>query len=227
MAKRHVVLFILGQLLSLAGAGAAIFWSAGRMDWWPAWAVIGVWILWFTAEDLIILRLNPQLLAERLNPPKNAESWDRKLLSLLRLMQLARYILAGLDQRHAWTGSFSISAQVVALAVCILSAGLFFWAMASNAFFSQVARIQAERGHTVATQGPYRTVRHPAYLGMIIFELALSTLLASWPAIIVGGLYAMLIILRTKYEDRFLQAELSGYADYAREVRFRLIPGVW
>jgi len=70
-------------------------------------------------------------------------------------------------------------------------------------------------------------VRHPAYVGMIIFELAMPTLLASWWAIIVSGLCAILLILRTALEDRTLQAELTGYVDYARQVRYRLLPGIW
>ncbi len=62
---------------------------------------------------------------------------------------------------------------------------------------------------------------------MVVFELAISTLLASWWAIIAGGLCAILVILRTALEDRTLQAELTGYVDYARRVRYRLLPGVW
>lgn len=116
---------------------------------------------------------------------------------------------------------------MAALGVCILATGLFVWAMASNRFFSQVVRIQSERGHAVATGGPYRYVRHPAYIAMILFDLALSTLLASWWAVIAGGVCALLLILRTALEDRSLQAELGGYAEYARRVHYRLVPGVW
>jgi len=99
--------------------------------------------------------------------------------------------------------------------------------MASNTFFSQIVRIQSDRGHAVAAAGPYRYVRHPGYAGMVLFELAISTLLASWWAIVAGGFCAILLILRTALEDRTLQAELTGYVDYARQVRYRLLPGIW
>jgi protein-S-isoprenylcysteine O-methyltransferase Ste14 len=99
--------------------------------------------------------------------------------------------------------------------------------LASNAFFSQIVRIQADHGHVVATGGPYRYVRHPGYVGMILFELAISTLLASWWALIAGGLCAILLIIRTALEDRTLLADLAGYVDYARQVRYRLLPGLW
>ena len=227
MNTKLIALYFLDEILSIVGMGVALFWSAGRIDWWPAWAAIAVWLAWFTAMDILILRFNPDLMAERLAPPKGAKTWDRAILSILRLTQLVRYILAGLDQRYGWTGGFPLAAQIAALTVCVLSYALFAWAMASNTFFSQIVRIQSDRGHAVATDGPYRYVRHPAYVGMILFELAMSTLLASWWAIIAGGLCAILLILRTALEDRTLQAELTGYVDYARQVRYRLLPGIW
>jgi protein-S-isoprenylcysteine O-methyltransferase Ste14 len=38
---------------------------------------------------------------------------------------------------------------------------------------------------------------------------------------------AILLLLRTALEDRALQAELIGYADYTHQVRHRLLPGIW
>ena len=139
----------------------------------------------------------------------------------------ALHILAGLDQRYGWTGAFHPAAQIFALIVCASGYALVVWATASNAFFSQIVRIQSDRGQTVATHGPYRFVRHPGYVGMILFELAISTLLASWWAVMAGGFCAFLLILRTALEDRTLRSELAGYADYARQVRYRLLPGIW
>ena len=227
MNIRLIALYILDQILGIVGMGVALVWSAGRIDWWPAWAAIAVWLGWYAVMDIVILRSNPNLMAERLSPPKGAKTWDRTILSILRLMQLVRYILAGLDQRYGWTGGFPLTAQIAASTVCVLSIALFTWAMASNTFFSQIVRVQTDHGHAVATGGPYRYVRHPAYVGMILFELAISTLLVSWWALVAGGLCAILLLLRTALEDRTLQAELDGYADYSRKVRYRLLPGIW
>ena len=38
---------------------------------------------------------------------------------------------------------------------------------------------------------------------------------------------SVLIIIRTEKEDRMLQEELPGYKEYNREVKYRLLPGVW
>lgn len=227
MKSKQTALYFLDQALSILAVAVALFWSSGRFDWWPVWGIIAVWLVWFGAVDIVLLRINPDLLAERIAPPKGAKTWDKIILSSIRLIQLARYILAGLDLRYGWTQNFPPAAQIAGLVVCLLATAVFAWAMASNAYFSQVVRIQSDRGHTVVTGGPYRYVRHPSYAGMLLFELSLSTLLASWWAILAGGVCAVLFVVRTALEDRTLQAELEGYADYARRVRYRLLPGVW
>ncbi|MCK4963372.1 MAG: hypothetical protein KAS19_12835, partial [Anaerolineales bacterium] len=70
-------------------------------------------------------------------------------------------------------------------------------------------------------------VRHPGYMGTILFNLGTPIILGSLWTIIPAWIGALLILLRTWLEDRTLQAELEGYQDYAERVRYRLIPGVW
>jgi protein-S-isoprenylcysteine O-methyltransferase Ste14 len=219
--------YAIRETLGIVIMGVALFWSAGKINWWPAWASIAVMLAWIIATAIIILRFNPDLLAERLGPRKGAKPWDTAIMSILGLTQLARYILAGLDQRYGWTGGFPLAAQLAALVVCLAGYALVVWATASNAFFSQIVRLQTERSHTVATGGPYHSVRHPAYLGAILSEVAVPVLLASWWALTLSSLNAILLILRTALEDRTLQAELAGYVDYARQVRYRLLPRIW
>ncbi len=227
MDTKLIARYAIREIMGILVMGVALFWPAGQLDWWPAWASLAVMLAWILATAIVILYTNPGLLAERLGPRRGAKPWDTVIMSTLGLAQLARYILAGLDRRYGWTGDFPFAAQIAALIVCIVGYALVVWATASNAFFSQIVRIQSERGHAVATGGPYHYVRHPAYFGAILYELAVPILLASWPAAIPSGLGAILLVLRTSLEDRTLQAELPGYADYARQVRNRLLPGVW
>jgi protein-S-isoprenylcysteine O-methyltransferase Ste14 len=220
--------YLIREVLGVVGMAVALFWSAGKVDWWPAWAALAVMTFWTAATAVIVLRYIPGLLAERLGPRPGEKRWDAIIVALVGLITLVRYIVAGLDQRYGWTGGLPLNVQWIALALCILGNDvLFVWATAVNAFFSRIVRIQTERGHTVVTSGPYRFVRHPAYLGTILYELAVSLLLASWPTFFVSCLSASLLIVRTALEDRTLQAELTGYAEYARQVRYRLLPGIW
>jgi protein-S-isoprenylcysteine O-methyltransferase Ste14 len=99
--------------------------------------------------------------------------------------------------------------------------------MVANTFFSTTYRLQEDRGHAVASSGPYRVVRHPGYVGTIAFELATPIMLGSLWALMLGGLGALLIVVRTALEDRTLQEELPGYAEYTQRTRYRLLPKVW
>jgi len=215
------------ETMGLVIMGMALFWPAGKIAWWPAWAAIVIMAGWILATAIVILRTNPALLAERLGPRKGAKTWDTAIMSVVGLLQLARYILAGFDQRYGWTGSLPLAVQIAALILSALGYALVVWATASNAYFSQIVRIQSERGHAVATGGPYHYMRHPAYAGAILYELAVPILLASAWSAVPSLLAAILLILRTGLEDRTLQIELTGYPEYAHQVPYRLLPGVW
>jgi protein-S-isoprenylcysteine O-methyltransferase Ste14 len=215
------------ETMGLVVMGVALFWSAGRLDWWAGCMVMAVMAAWVIATAVVILRFNPALLAERLGPRKGSKHWDIAIMSILGVTQLARYVIAGLDERFGWTGGLPPGAQIAGAVLCVLGYAVVVWATATNSFFSQIVRIQPERGQTVVTVGPYRYVRHPAYMGAILFELAVPVLLASWWAYVASGLGAVLLVVRTVLEDRTLQAELDGYSEYAHQVRRRLVPGVW
>jgi len=93
-------------------------------------------------------------------------------------------------------------------------------------FYGRVVRIQKERGHHVIADGPYHYLRHPGYLGQIIFSLASALALGSLWTLIPSGLFAALLVVRSALEDRTLQEELEGYKEYAQRVRFRLMPRI-
>jgi protein-S-isoprenylcysteine O-methyltransferase Ste14 len=227
MNTKIIFRYILRETLGLAFMGTALFWSAGKLSWWPGWAILGVMAGWDIGMAVVILRFNPALLAERLGPKPGAKTWDTVIMSCLGLAQLSRYILAGLDQRFGWSGGFPIYIQLAALVICCLGYALVVWATQSNAYFSLIVRLQPDRGQTIITTGPYHFIRHPAYSGAILFEIAASFVLASWWVLLLSVLTVGLIVLRTALEDRTLQAELPGYVEYTHKVQFRLLPGLW
>jgi protein-S-isoprenylcysteine O-methyltransferase Ste14 len=227
MDKKLLNRYILDSALGLAGGAIFLFWPAGRIDWWPGWGVLAVNAFMMLSMGFILFRRFPELAAERLKPPKDAKKWDIAINSGVRLSQAVRYVVAGLDFRYGWTGGFPLGIQIAGLMVSFLGYAIVPWAVANNKYFSQIVRIQSDRGHAVAAGGPYRFLRHPSYLGMILFELAVPVMLASWGALLISLVAVSLILLRTALEDRTLQAELPGYAEYAQRVRYRLLPGIW
>jgi len=203
---------------------AILFISSGRLDWVWVWVYVGVGIGIMAINMLI---LPPELIAERGQPRENVKNWDRVVTTLSLFPTLGSLVVAGLDERFAWSPELALVVHLVALAVMVLGQGLFSWAMASNKFFSTAVRIQMDRGHAVATGGPYRYVRHPGYVGYVVSTLSTPLIFGSLWALIPAALTACLLVVRTALEDRTLLEELDGYQDYAARVRYRLLPGVW
>ncbi len=178
---------------------------------------------------VLLARRDPALLAERLKGlrAEGVEPWDRRITVLAGGLMLLSWAVAGLDVRWDWTGAVSLPVHLAGLLATVVGHGLFLWAMVSNPFFSKGVRIQSERGHTVARGGPYRLVRHPGYAGTIVAALGTPMLLGSAWALVPSAALAALFVLRTSLEDRVLVSRLPGYGDYSRQVRQRLVPGIW
>jgi protein-S-isoprenylcysteine O-methyltransferase Ste14 len=79
----------------------------------------------------------------------------------------------------------------------------------------------------VCDSGPYRFVRHPSYAGSILALFGIVLALSSVWTLIPAAAALTITVIRTVLEDRTLQEELPGYRDYARRVRYRLIPAIY
>ena len=225
--RKILARYLVREGMGVAVAAGALIGAAGDLGWPQGWAVVALTALWAAATAIVLLKVHPGLIAERLAPKRGSARRDVVVVSLYGVVQLAVLVVAGLDHRLGWTPSLPSVAVVAALTLVAIGHALAVWATAHNAYFSQVVRIQSERGHRVVDTGPYRLVRHPAYTGSVLVSLAVPVALSSWPAIAMGLLGAGLMVVRTALEDATLRRELEGYADYAARTRARLVPGLW
>ncbi len=225
--KRGVTRWAIRETMGVVMLAVMLFLAAGTVNWMAGWAMVIIMASWVMATAIVVIPRYPELLAERLGPKKGAKTWDTALLGLYGVAMMIMWIVAGLDLRNSWSSGIGPVAQIGAMLVVIAGYALVVWATGVNAFFSQVVRIQSEREHTVISSGPYRYVRHPAYVGMILVVSGAPVMLGSWWTLIPGVVSAILVIVRTALEDRTLQAELPGYTVYVQRVRYRLLPGVW
>ena len=225
--KKLVVYYAIRELSGIIVMGAALFWSAGTIGWWSAWAALGVMLGWMIAMAILTIMIHPEMLLKRLGPQRGTKQWDISLLSLISIVQLVKYIVAGLDHRNHWTNNSAISAQLFALVLCILGYSLFVWAASSNRAFSQIVHIDSTGRQEVACKGPYKYLRHPGYLGAIAYEIAVPVLLSSLFALLIGIVTVSLFVVRTATEDSSLRKELEGYKEYSRQVQYRIIPKIW
>ncbi len=227
--KSNLSSLLLG-LLSFIGLPLSLFLSAGRWDWLEGWIYVGLTIGLTLISRILMARKNPDLVSERARSmsAENVKSWDRWIMPYAAVFgPLFVFITAGLNERWGWLPDLPLWLELLGIPVILLAVAISTWAMIVNRFFSGTVRIQTERGHHVIEAGPYRIVRHPGYLGGVLGYLAMPLILGSVWAFIPAGVGILVTGLRTHLEDNTLKQELTGYEEYTRRTRYRLIPGIW
>ena len=200
-----------------------------RWNWWEAWVYAAVFILGFAISRVLAARRHPDILAERARfmQHENAKAWDRLIVLILAFASTSILVVAGLDMLFNWSHNLSPYLRLLSLAVILVGYALGSYALIENRFFSGLVRIQSDRGHRVVSSGPYSCIRHPGYAGGLLTYLGTPLFLGSYWALIPAVLTTIVLLTRTHLEDRTLHMELPGYSEYARQVRFRILPGVW
>jgi len=208
---------------------ALVFVAAGTVNWPKLWFFLGFYIITTAAFMIWLKKHDPGLLKERMSvtKKKDVKRWDKIIIRVYTVFLMIMFLLISLDAvRFHWSRVPPILQWMAFLGI-LVSWTIVFWAFRKNAFLSGFVRIQTDRGHAVCTTGPYRFVRHPMYLAIILAVLCLPLFLGSLYSLIPAALIAALFILRTSLEDKTLQRELPGYADYAARVGWKLIPKLW
>ena len=222
-------LFVVRMAILAVVFPVLLFLAAGRLDWWMGWVYV-VLIVGITAiSRYLMIRRNPELLEERTTAlsRENTKRSDKILAPIVSIGPLAQTVVAGLDFRYDWSAPFAPGMELLGVVLMLVGYGFAGWAMLTNAFFSSMVRLQADRGQYVVTEGPYRIVRHPSYLGLLVGSVGISLILSSVWSLVPAVIAMIAIIIRTGLEDAALQKELPGYLDYAQSTRYRLLPGVW
>jgi protein-S-isoprenylcysteine O-methyltransferase Ste14 len=216
---------IVRAILFLGLMFAVLFVSAGRWDYWYGWLYFLLFICCYVFNTILI---PSELLQERFKPGPGTKKWDYVFHAFYFPLIYTTPLVAALDGgRYHWTADFPLWINVSAFIVVLLGYSLEILSVWTNRFFSTTVRIQKDRGHYVIDKGPYALIRHPGYAGSIISYFATAIGLNSLWALIPAGLYMILFIIRTVLEDKTLQKELPGYADYTARVKYRLLPGIW
>jgi protein-S-isoprenylcysteine O-methyltransferase Ste14 len=223
-AKRKILAVVLTRFsLGLVAMGALFFLSAGTIRYLNGW----LFILGLTAPMIVTLvylyRSDPAFLEKRMRT-KEKEKTQKKFLMLSVPIFLVALAVPGLDFRFGWS-HIPLWLSLAALAVMIGGYLLFVLVMNQNRYASRVVEIQ--EGQKLIDTGLYAVVRHPMYLAMVVLYLSASLVLGSWYALIPMTVFLSTLVIRITNEERVLLDGLPGYADYAKRVRYRLIPLVW
>jgi protein-S-isoprenylcysteine O-methyltransferase Ste14 len=206
----------------------SLFGSAGQLMWKRGWICTVLYLGGMHASRVVVAKLNPGLLEQRQTAiRKDTKPFDKVLLRVILSLTIVQPIIAGLDAvRFEWapTPFWTVFPGIGLFAI---SASLITWVLAINPRADSSVRIEDDRDHMVVASGPYRFVRHPMYVGLILLHASIAMILGSTWTLGLAALIALLFLWRTALEDQTLRQELPGYEKYTTVTRYRLMPGIW
>ena len=212
-----------GLLYIFVAISALIFLSAWTFNYWQAWTFLAVFMISISAIFLYLAKYDPHLLARRVKTSEKEQ--NQKVIRLLvNLAFSAAIVVSALDHRFAWSAMPS-PVVFVGDAVVLLGLLIIFFVFRENTFTAQTVEVEA--GQKVISTGPYAVVRHPMYVGGLIFMLGIPLALGSWCGLLAIVLFAPALSWRILDEEKLLAKDLPGYAEYRQRVKYRLVPFVW
>jgi len=206
--------------------GLVLFVVAGSARYWPAWAYL---VIFGGVSGILTLQLverDRALLERRMRGGPTAERRPAQKLIMLgtSIGFIALLVVPALDHRFGWS-AVPVTVVVVADVLVLLGFVLIGRVYRENTF--SAATIQIAPNQTVVSTGPYAIVRHPMYVGGLLYLGATPLALGSYWGLIAFAAILPLLIWRILDEERYLARELPGYDDYERRVQYRLVPFVW
>jgi protein-S-isoprenylcysteine O-methyltransferase Ste14 len=216
-------------LVWFGSMGLLLFLPAGTLNWPAAWLYLAEMVSLSLIVGLLLAKHDPGVLKERLASPvqKTQPTADKILLSIILVVIFGSMAFMALDAvRFGWS-DMPVWVQAIGALTLLVSVLFNYRTLRENSFAAPVVKIQQERGHTVISTGPYAYVRHPFYVGAILFFLGTPLLLGSWWGLLATLLLIILLAVRIQIEERTLRTGLPGYQEYTQQVRYRLIPHLW
>lgn len=214
-----LIKYLMGVLL----VGMLVFLPAGTLSFLNGWLFMGILFIPMLILGVVLLIKAPALLEKRLNAKEKRRA-QKGVTSLSAVMFLAGFIVAGLDHRYGWS-QIPLWGVIAAAVVLVAAYALYAEVMRENAYLSRT--IEVQQGQRVVDTGLYGVVRHPMYAVTLWLFLAIPVVLGSLWAVLCFVPYVPAIVLRILDEEKLLTAELAGYADYTKKVKYRLLPLIW
>ena len=210
-------------LFGIVITGLLLFLPAGTVKWINGWVFMVILFGPMLLVGIVLLLKNPDLLQKRLDAKEN-QSEQKVVFLISSLMFIAGFVLAGLNYRFYWlVMPFWIS--LAAAVIFLIAYGLYREVLRENTYLSRTVRV--EEHQTVIDTGLYGIVRHPMYSVTLLLFLSMPLVLGSLWSFFIFLFYPIILVKRIKNEEQVLKMELSGYVDYCKKVRYRLIPGIW
>src|SRR5438046_4308227 len=193
------------------------------MDLWPIFTLALVLCAWFAFVAVFFVRKKPEAVAERKR--------DRESVIGVVLQGLS-YAIVWSVQRRFFSPIFRVNRVlevILALITAVIAFGSVWIVMAAVRTLGKEWSVTARlvEGHKLATDGPYRFVRHPIYIGMLGMLLATGLAISHWAALIAAlVIFFIGTIIRVRREERLLREQFGAEFDQYKRQAVALIPGL-
>lgn len=158
-----------------------------------------------------------------------ATSADRGSVMIVRLCAVAAIVVAGLVVTRVPAASVAEGVATFAIAVGVMWAGigLRWWSFRTLGRYFTFTVMTSNDQHVVST-GPYRFVRHPSYLAILLTLAGIGAMHGNWLSLAALVFVPLIgLVYRIRVEEAALSASLGdAYMSYASR-RKRLLPFVW
>ena len=202
---------------------ALLFIPAWTLLYWQAWLLIAILFIPMFAAGIVMMIKNPSLLKKRLNA-KEEQSEQKTVVALSGIMFLAAFVSAGLNFRFGWI-VLPDNVTYISAVIFLIAYVLYAEVMRENEYLSRT--IEVQENQKVIDTGMYGIVRHPMYFTTVLLFLSMPLVLGSVISFAVMLFYFPIIIKRILNEEEVLEKGLSGYGEYKKKVKYRLIPFIW
>ena len=218
---------IRGTLIGGIAFFILIFLPAWTLDYWQGWAFLGSFMVPLTLITVWMAVYDKELLERRLRGGPRAErtAAQKRLTAVAPFVGIVAVVTMVFDHRFGWSPAVPAWLSLVGDALVALGIVIYFLVIKENRFAA--ATVEIAEGQTVVSTGPYAVVRHPMYAGAILFFVGSPIALGSWWGFLFTPLFVGGLVWRLLNEEEFLRTNLPGYAEYTREVRYRLVPHIW
>jgi protein-S-isoprenylcysteine O-methyltransferase Ste14 len=206
--------------------GLLLFVPAGTIHYWQAWVYLSIFTGASVLTTLYLMRKDPALLERRMSGGPTAEKRPTQKFIMLctSIGFIALLVVPAFDHRFGWS---NVPLCVVLVGDLLVAVGfaLIFRVYRENTFSS--ATIEVIEGQQIISTGPYAIVRHPMYASAFLYLIGTPLALGSYWGLLPIAAMMPFLIWRLLDEECLLVADLPGYSDYQKKVRFRLVPGIW
>ncbi len=214
-----LIKFVCGILI----VGLLVFLPAGTVRYSGGWMFMCALFVPVLILGLLLFLKSPELLKKRLDG-REEQTAQKGVVAFTGLIFTVGFLVSGFDFRYGWS-YVPLAVQIVAVVLFLTAYCIYAEVMRENAYLSRTVKV--EENQKIVDTGLYRVVRHPMYAATVLLFLMIPLILGSWWAFAVFLCYPVIIAVRIKNEEKLLENELDGYAQYKKKVKYKMIPFIW